>query len=162
MKKIKLNYLSVVSIVAVIICLLCAVMFLSFITASKYDKINHFDNIDVCKTFDEYIVEEQIFDKYITDIAFIDSYVHLLNYKGKQFSLYAYQFESVDVAKKYYSAIKGKTVDGDIDYQSNSSLFSSNLIARYKTNVYRIETGGTQDYVEIMKFINSVFTVNIR
>ena len=162
MKKKRLNYLLIVSTVVGIICLFYIVMIVNFVISSKYSKINHFDNIDVCKTFDEYIVEEQTFDEYITNIPFVDSYVHVLNYEGKRFSLYAYQFESVAIAKKYYSLIEGKTVDGDIDYDSNSSLFSSNLITRYKTNIYRIETGGNRDYVDIMKYLNSVFTVNIR
>ena len=162
MKKIRLNYLLIVSIVFAIICMLYFCLFSNFIIASKYNKINHFDNIEVCKTFDEYIVEEKISDKYIINIDYIDSYVHVLNYEGKQFFLYAYQFENIDAAKRYYSLIEGNTADGDIDYDSNSSLFSSNLIARYKTNVYRIETGGTRDFVEIMKYLNSVFTVNIR
>lgn len=137
-------------------------MTVNSIVFSKYDQINHFDNIDVCNRFDENIVEEQIVDEHIHDIDFVDSYVHKLNYKGEEFTLFAYEFQSVEMAKKYFSRIEGNTVDGDIDYKSNSSLFSSNLIARYITNVYRIETDGTRDYVEIMKYINSVFTVIIR
>ena len=85
-----------------------------------------------------------------------------MDYEGRCFTIYAYQFENVETAKKYYSLIEGKTVDGDIDYDGNSNLFSSNLIARYKTNVYRIETTGIRHYVEIMKYLNSIFTVTVR
>ena len=160
MKSKRFNYLLIVS--AVTMCLFCIVMITNFVIFGRYNKINHFDDISVCKALDEYVTEEQVFDEYITNITFVDSYVNVLDYKGKKFTIYAYQFKNVETAREYYSLIEGKTVDGDVDYEGNSNLFASNLIARYKTNVYRIETTGTRDYVEIMKYLNSIFTVTIR
>lgn len=160
MKSKRFNHLLIIG--AVVMLLFCIVMIANFVIFGSYNKINHFEDISVCKALDEYVIDEQAFDKYITDIPFVDSYVKVLNYEGKCFTIYAYQFENVETAKKYYSLIEGKTVDGDIDYAGNSNLFSSNLIARYKTNVYRIETTGTRDYVEIMKYLNSIFTITIR
>lgn len=160
MKSKRFNYLLIIS--AVIMFLFCIVMIANFVIFGRYNKINHFEDISVCKSLDEYVIEEQVSDKYMTNIVFVDSYINVLDYKGKRFTIYAYQFENVETAKEYYSLIEGKTADGDIDYDGHSNLFSSNLIVRYKTNVYRIEAGGTRDYVEIMKYLNSIFTVTIR
>ncbi len=160
MKSKRFNHLLIIG--AAVMLLFCIVMIANFVIFGRYNKINHFEDISVCKALDEYAIDEQAFDKYITDIPFVDSYVKVLNYEGKCFTIYAYQFENVETAKKYYSLIEGKTVDGDIDYDGNSNLFSSDLIARYKTNVYRIETTGTRNYVEIMKYLNSIFTITIR
>ena len=160
MKNKRFNHLLIIS--AVIMCLLCIVMIADFVIFGRYNKINHFDDISVCKALDEYVIEEQVSDKYIMNIAFVDSYINVLDYKGKRFTIYAYQFENVETAKEYYSLIEGKTADGDIDYDGHSNFFSSNLIARYKTNVYRIKAGGTREYVDIMKYLNSIFAVTIR
>ena len=135
---------------------------LNFITFSKNDKINHFNSISECKAFDEYIVSSKTSDDHINGIAFVDSYVRCLNYKGTKFTLYAYEFENADSAQRYYSNVEGYSANGKIDYHGTTGLFTSELTARYNNNVYRIETGGTQDYVVIMEYLNSVFTVNIK
>ena len=138
-------------------------MISSFISYNNYTKINHFDDISECLALDDFKVNgDNLVDNYISDINYIDSYVYKLNCNNTLFEMYAYEFDSIDTAKKYYLQIEGKTVDGNIDYNGNSSLFSSSLIVRYNTNIYRIKTGGTNDYVEVMHCLNSIFTVNIR
>lgn len=108
--------------------------------------------------------KKQIKDKYITDIDFVDSYVKELKYKGKRFTIYAYQFKDDETAKEYYSRVVGRANTSDIDCDQHTGLFSSRFISRYKTNVYRIKVkaGGTLNYLEIMKYLNSVFDVTIR
>ncbi len=137
-------------------------MTVNFHTSSKYDKINHFDDINVCNRFDAYIIEEEIVDEYIGDITFINSYVHKLDYEGKKFTLYAYEFDNVASAQNYYVRARGTTVDGNIDYHASSGMFTSNLIVRYNNSLYRIEAGGLQEYTEILKFLNSIFKISIR
>lgn len=137
-------------------------MTVNFITASSYDKINIFADIQECSALDGYVTDRKILDKYIDNLSVVDSYVYEVNSQGEKFIIYAYEFDNLETSKQYFSQIKGKTVDGDIDYKGNSSLFSSKLIVRHKNNVLRIETGGTQEYIKVLKFLNSIFTVNIR
>ena len=144
-----------------VICILVA-MTVNFITASNYNKINIFEKIQECNALDEYVTDRKVSDEYIDDLSFVDSYVYEVDLQDGNLIIYAYEFDSVETSKQYFSQIKGKTVDGDIDYKSNSSLFSSKLIVRYKNNVLRIETGGTQEYIKVLKFLNSIFSVNIR
>ncbi len=92
----------------------------------------------------------------------MDSYVKELKYNGKRFTIYAYQFKDDETAKEYYSRVVSVTTDKDIEYWFSAGPFSSYLIARYKTNVYRIKTGEIRNYVEIMKYLNSVFDVTIQ
>ena len=94
MKSKRFNHLLIIG--AVIILLFCIVMITNFVIFGKYNKINHFEDISVCKAFDEYAIDKQAFDKYITDITFVDSYVKVLDYEGNCFTIYAYQFENVE------------------------------------------------------------------
>ncbi len=134
-----------------------------FVLDSQYTEINHFDDISVCSQLDEFRVSKNVLiDKYIEDVEYMDSYAYKLNYDSTEFELYAYKFDSCETAKEYYLQVEGKTVDGNIDYRGRSGLFSSKLTVRYNNNVYRIETGNTLDYIKVRRFLNSVFTINIR
>ena len=134
-----------------------------FVAESRYTTISHFEDIGVCSRLDEFKVSnDALVDKHIGDAEYIESYNYKLCYDKAEFMLYAYEFESNETAKRYYSQVEGKTVDGDIDYNGRSGLFSSELIVRYTNNVYRIETGNTLDYIKAKKCLNSVFTVKIR
>ena len=151
-----------VTISALLIICIFVFITINFISASGYNKINIFADIQECSVLNKCITDRKISDKYIDNLSFVDSYVHEVALEKASFVIYAYEFDSVETTKQYFSQIKGKTVDGDIDYKSNSSLFSSKLIVRYKNNVLRIETGGTQEYINVLKFLNSIFSVNIR
>ena len=134
-----------------------------FVADIRYTTINHFEDIGVCSQLDEFKVSnDALADKYIGDAEYIDSYNYKLCYDKAEFMMYAYEFDNTENAKKYYSQVEGKTVDGDIDYNGRSGLFSSELIVRYNNNVYRIETGNTLDCIKAKKCLNSVFTVEIR
>lgn len=136
---------------------------LSSVAYSQYTQINHFSNIELCSNLDDYIIEDKpLVDSYVKENEYISSYNYALCYNDIKFEMYAYEFKSAQVAKEYYCRIENDTVDGDIDYSGNSNLFSSKLIVRYGTNVYRLKTGNTDKYLNIMKLLNSIFDINIR
>ena len=136
----------------------------SIFTYCQYTQINHFSDISLCSGLDDYITDEKpIVDKYIKENEYINSYNHTICYDNIEFKLYAYEFKNEDFAKEYFCRIKNDTSEGFIDYNGATNiLFTSELIVRNKTNVYRIETGNSDEYLECMKLLNSIFDINIR
>ncbi len=147
-----------------IVSLFLATFVVAAVALFRYDQINIFSDISLCSSLDDYIKENKPpVDKYIGEMEYVDSYVHTIRYDGAKFDIFAYEFESDDVAKEYYCVVqKRESVEGDIDYNGRSNLFSSALIVRNKNNVYRVVAGNTFDYLECQKFLNSIFDVNIR
>ena len=134
------------------------------ISFTNYKQINHFNNISECYFLDEFIVENKtIQDKYIEGKTFTKSYIYKCRYNNIDFDIYAYEFSDIKTAKDYYSLVTGKkSCDGEFDYVSGSNLITSRLIARYNHNVYRIKTGTSKDFIEVMKLLNNNFCVEIR
>ena len=147
---------------AIFVAYIIASMIVNSVIASKYDKIHHFEDISVCSAFDQYVVDAKVSDKYIKYIEFVDSYVRKLNYEGREFTLYAYEFENADFSKQYWYNVKGQSIEQDIYYRSSTNTFGSELTVVYNNSAYRIKAGSTQEFIEVKKLINSVFTIEIR
>lgn len=138
-------------------------MIISFIEYGTYKKINIFSEISECNVLDDLKVNDKsLVDRYIEDISYEDSYVYELKYDSNSFEIYAYEFKSVDDAKKYYSKVWGHTSEKEYDYNmAGGSFFTSELIVRNSVNVYRIEAGNAFAYTDIMQYLNSIFTVQV-
>ena len=156
-------------ICTIIVCVSIAVLLpiVSVIVAGigiiSYSQVNIFSNISECYSLDNLkVVDEPLTDQYIEDIPYMNSYVYELNYDSKSFKIYAYQFEDIDDAKEYYSTVVGgKKSDREYDCYASSNMFSSGVVVRNGNNAYRLEAGWVFDYIDIMRYLNSIFTVQI-
>lgn len=84
-------------------CGILITIFAKFIISCKlldeYTRINIFEDIsalDVVKT-----TEAELTDEYISDLSVLRSFVHGVAYNSETFEIYAYEFETVEDAKKY-------------------------------------------------------------
>lgn len=134
----------------------------SFIKVYNYQQINIFSDITECNVLDNIKTEDDLLnDRYIGDIPYKKSYIHKLNYDSKIFEIYAYEFDNQEDAMQYYFKVKGRTSEQEISYHGRTNMFSSDLIVRNDKNVYRIEAGNTFEYIDIQRYLNSIFTVKI-
>ena len=152
-------------------CGILITIFAKFIISCKlldeYTRINIFEDIsalDVVKT-----TEAELTDEYISDLSVLRSFVHGVAYNSETFEIYAYEFETVEDAKKYMKLTRGTSEEKDKEYALHSKLCitknelfgeSYKLYVRCNCNLYRIEyIGSSSGYIEIQKYLNSIFNV---
>ncbi len=149
-----------ISLLFVLIILIVGII--SFVKYGSYNQKNIFSDISECYALDDLKVDDKpLVDKYIRDLPYINSYTYKLNYDSHVFKIYAYEFENMEDAKKYYLAVKGHTAEREYEYNMSGGTFGTELIVRNGANIYRIDAGGAFAYTDIMRHLNSIFTVII-
>lgn len=112
-------------------CGILITIFAKFIISCKlldeYTRINIFEDIsalDVVKT-----TEAELTDEYISDLSVLRSFVHGVAYNSETFEIYAYEFETVEDAKKYMKLTRGTSEEKDKQPLLFTSLTVFRLVA---------------------------------
>jgi len=102
-------------------------------------------------------------DKYLKDMKPINSYLGEIEFQGKDFTFFVYEFSSVIDAKQYFKNITGKNIDRDSGFSESGNYYFSNRTIVYKDNkAYYIRGGYYKDYIRLIKFINNSFSDSIK
>lgn len=171
MQRLKNPRVIIVIVAVVLICGILIADLINFVISCKildeYTQMNIFEDIselDVLKT-----TEAELTDEYIDGLSVLRSFVHEVEYDSETFEIYAYEFETVEDAKKYMELARGFSEQDDKEYglygktgitKKKTFGHSDTLLARDKCNLYRVEfIGSTSEFIEIQKYLNSIFNV---
>lgn len=171
MQRLKKSRLIIAIVAVVLICGILIADLINFVISCKklneYTQINIFEDISVLDALK--ISEAELTDEYIGDLSVLQSFVHEIEHDAKAFEIYAYEFETVEDAKKYMELARGFSEQDDKEYglygktgitKKKTFGHSDTLLARDKCNLYRVEfVGSTSEFIEIQKYLNSIFNV---
>lgn len=120
-----------------------------------FSNIDEFSHLEQCDS--EEIIEE---DDYLRNSELLDSYTRRIEYKGKEYVVYAYVFVDVEDLREYFDKYTGKRTKSEWNFSSSSNyFFRSSFIAYHQNCLYRIEGGNYSDFVEAVNFITSEFSI---
>jgi hypothetical protein len=174
MQRLKNPRVIIVIVAVVLICGILIADLINFVISCKildeYTQMNIFEDIselDVLKT-----TEAELTDEYIDGLSVLRSFVHEVEYDSESFEIYAYEFETVEDAKKYMELTRGVSEEKDKEYarHGKNGLTKKKTISntyknyvRDKCNLYRIEyIGSNSGYVEVQKYLNSILKIVVR
>lgn len=93
-------------------------------------------------------------DKKLEDLKVISSYTKEIKYNGQKYKVYAYVFESAEMAASYFKKATGKKTKGKYNFTcSTNHYFGSEIIAFNENCLYLIEGG---DYLNFSKVVNYI------
>ncbi len=165
MQRLKKPYVIVAIVVIVLLCGFVIAGFTDLANSSgklkEYTQMNIFEDIselDVLKT-----TEAELADEYINGLSVLRSFVHEVEYNSDTFEIYAYEFETVEDAKKYMELTRGVSEEKDQEYARYGKYKTYNMYVRDKCNLYRVKhVGSTSELIEIQKYLNSIFKTVVR
>ncbi len=147
-------------IVIAFVLVLIVSMLVVFIQASRNNVVSIFSDIEECALLRNNEIDYNLKDEYLRELDFKKSYTAVINYNSIKFQIFAYEFKTVDTAKKYYtnSCNKEKELDKDYSYNFSSGMFESKGIVMNGKNLYRIKCDSAK-IDDVKNYLSSVFSL---
>ena len=152
----KFRWIIVIAFVLVLI----VSMLIVFSQASKNNVVSIFSDIEECALLGNNEIDYNLKDEYLGELDFKKSYTAVINYNSIKFQIFAYEFKTVDTAKKYYtnSCKKEKELDKDYSFDFSSGMFKSEGIVMNGKNLYRIECDSAK-IDDVKSYLSSIFSL---
>ena len=118
--------------------------------------------------YDKYRIDDYSVtaDSKIKDLSYTDSHVFAVKYKNNVYFVYAYMFDSVDTARKYYSKhgnTAGERIHGEYLHQGLGLFGMSDAVyvSFYNNFAYKVCGGSTRDLLDLLNECSSQFSVDL-
>lgn len=115
-----------------IICVFSIVIVVSLIVSGiivshkySYDYKNDaymFNSIDDLRYLDEKMAEIDLKDKFLDNLSYVAAKTIRVNFNGKDFDVYAYEFATANDAIKYAERVSGKNISKSLEYIGKENL----------------------------------------
>lgn len=173
-----MQYFKKPRVIIVVVTLLCCGFLIADFTnfvgssgkLSEYTQMNIFE--DISELNDLKTTETELTDEYISGLSVLRSFVHEAEYNSETFEIYAYEFETVEDAKKYMEFARGVSEEKDKEYarygkygmtKKKTISDTYNIYVRDKCNLYRVEyIGDVSGYIKVQKYLNSILKIVVR
>lgn len=99
-------------------------------------------------------------DEYVKELTYLNSYAAQYSSTTLQFELYAYEFESAEVAKQYFQNATGKNDGKSTTFLLSSGIKKSELVVIDENRAYFAFTSRTQTG-EMRKALSEIFSVKL-
>lgn len=135
-------------------------------TTAAFPKVI-FTNISAFDFLEEYELDNiNTYDYYLGEMQPKDSYVAQVEYRGRQYNIFAYEFGSAVEARQYFVNVSGAsntvTYPKCLFYLTSQNFIKSTYCAYYENCVYKVEGNGFARFCEFLTWLGEDFPINIR
>ena len=144
-----------------------AVALVAFSSCSTYDTekvliTKYFTDIEQFSVMDEYVTKDLSpdDDKYLKDIPYAESYTKQLEFEGKKYQVYAYEFNNVEDARNYFKAVSGRDTAQKYDHRTKLTSYSKSFcLVISNNNVYRFNGRKIDSFTKAYNCLTEGFPV---
>lgn len=148
--------------VTIFVVLLVSSIISVLVETSSIDDFPMFNDIEECYTLENHKTDDTLEDKYIKDLDCKESFVGTVKTQDCEFEIFAYEFEAVEDAKRYYKEFNELKSEIERDYGAKLSAgsFNAKCIVFKGQNLYRISCD-SNELDNAVEYLSTVFSLKL-
>ena len=160
MKTKKKIWIPILIVIAISVCLLIFVTILGMHSGAKLKEVRVFNCIDEIDKQSEYIVKNEEVEQDVDcrELSVSRDYSCVIEYNGKRFYLYAYEFDNESSARYYFKNCTGISTDRSSNYSASGGVFFARFVAYNGKNAYKITGNDYSAMLDVLEIISADFS----